>query len=192
MPLYDLMNLEQPFGLPFYTGRNFSRFLLSMQDDMNQMMHAVLEDDKFPISARLGAGFPPVNVVEKDGQYKVRVELNGLEPEDINVSVDNGVMTIEGERQDEQKEEDREGSYIRREISYGAFSRSIPLSDAADSEQSKATFKNGILTVEVPKRSDAAQKSKKIKISTAADGESEEDVSSRERKSRPAPKTAKS
>jgi len=78
----------------------------------------------------------------------VRADLPGLTPEDINVTVDQGALTISGERRQENREE-REG-FIRSELSYGAFFRTIPLPESADEKRVNAVFRNGVLEITVP------------------------------------------
>lgn len=91
---------------------------------------------------------PHIDVQQRGNELVVKADLPGLRPEDINVAVDRGVLTISGERRQEEREE-REG-FIRSEISYGTFYRTIPLPDGADEERVAATFRNGVLEVTIP------------------------------------------
>jgi HSP20 family protein len=91
---------------------------------------------------------PHIDVQQRGNELVVKADLPGLRPEDINVAVDRGVLTISGERRQEEREE-REG-FIRSEISYGSFYRTIPLPDGADEERVAATFRNGVLEVTIP------------------------------------------
>jgi HSP20 family protein len=91
---------------------------------------------------------PHIEVQQRGNQLVVKADLPGLRSEDINVSVDRGVLTISGERRLEEREE-REG-FIRSEVSYGTFYRTIPLPDGADEERVAATFRNGVLEVTIP------------------------------------------
>jgi HSP20 family protein len=96
---------------------------------------------------------PAVNVSENDEAYKVSVELAGLSKDDVDVSVQEGRLTITGEKKEETKDEDE--NYIRTERSYGSFSRSIPLPSHVDEDAVSAKFKDGVLTVELPKTGEA-------------------------------------
>ncbi len=104
---------------------------------------------------------PRVNVVENDKQVKVSAELPGLDEKDIDVSLSNNVLTISGEKKEET--EDRGKNYYCMERSYGSFRRSIPLPCEVDSDKADATFKNGVLTITLPKTAEA-QRRKKIAV----------------------------
>lgn len=91
---------------------------------------------------------PHIEVQQRGNELVVKADLPGLRPEDINVEVDGGMLTISGERRQEQREE-QEG-FIRSEVSYGTFYRTIPLPDGADEERVAATFRNGVLEVTIP------------------------------------------
>lgn len=110
---------------------------------------------------REAGGFAPVvNVSETDKDYRVAVELAGLSKDDIEVSVHEGSLTISGEKKKEEKEE-RE-SYIRFERSYGSFTRTLPLPGAVNEDGIEARFKDGVLTVTLPKTEEA--KGKRVQI----------------------------
>ena len=91
---------------------------------------------------------PHIDVQQRGNELVVKADLPGLRPEDINVAVDRGVLTISGERRQEEREE-REG-FIRSEVRYGTFYRTIPLPDGADEERVAATFRNGVLEITIP------------------------------------------
>jgi len=106
---------------------------------------------------------PDMEVVEKDGQMLVRADLPGLKPEDVRVDVTDNVLTLQGERKQE-KEERREGFY-RSERSYGMFYRALPLPEGVNADNVKASFKNGVLEVNVPLPMKAEEpKGRKIEI----------------------------
>jgi HSP20 family molecular chaperone IbpA len=91
---------------------------------------------------------PRIEVEQRGGDLVVRVDLPGLKAEDINVTVDRGMLIISGERRQENREE-REG-FIRSEVSYGTFYRTIPLPEGADENRVAATFRNGVLEITIP------------------------------------------
>ena len=95
-----------------------------------------------------GMWAPDVDVVQKHDQFTVRVDLPGLKKDEISVEIADGALTLQGERKRDHEEE-REGVY-RRERSYGAFYRTIPLPEGAITEQAKASFKDGVLEVTMP------------------------------------------
>ena len=113
-----------------------------------------------------GIWAPQVEMFERDGQLLVRADLPGLTKDDVNVEIDNGTITIEGERRSEQNE-DREGFY-RTERSYGKFYRRLPLPDGVEAENTNATFRDGVLeiTMDAPKRTES--KPRKVQISESS------------------------
>ena len=89
----------------------------------------------------------PIDVVETDGHYVVRATLPGVEPNAINVTVENNVLTIRGERQAE--DESREARVYRRENVYGTFARSLRLGERLDTDSVRADYRHGILTLTI-------------------------------------------
>jgi HSP20 family protein len=99
---------------------------------------------------------PAVDMIDAKNEIVVRADLPGLEQKDIQVRVENGVLTIHGERMNER--EAREEDYYCCERWAGSFSRSMTLPPGVDEDKIKATFKNGVLEVHVPKSAKAAGK----------------------------------
>jgi HSP20 family protein len=107
---------------------------------------------------------PAVNISETPEAYKIDIAAPGISKKDIRIEIDNGILSISGERKEERKEENKR--FTRREFSYGSFKRSFTLPDAVDPEKIKADFENGVLLLSLPKREEAKQKPiKEIKIS---------------------------
>ncbi|MEF8822963.1 MAG: Hsp20/alpha crystallin family protein, partial [Desulfohalobiaceae bacterium] len=114
-----------------------------------------------PLETGLGQmEYPAVNISEDDRNITVEAELPGMDSKDIDISLQNNMLVLQGEKKFE--DERNEGNYQRIERSYGAFSRTIPLSSSVDEDNVKASFKNGILTVTLPKQEKA--QGKKIAI----------------------------
>ncbi|HEX5075775.1 MAG TPA: Hsp20/alpha crystallin family protein [Gemmatimonadaceae bacterium] len=105
---------------------------------------------------------PPLEIFERDNDFVVRADLPGLSKDDVNVDVDNGVLTISGERRSE-NEENREG-YFRSERSYGSFWRTVPLPEGVNEDQVKASFKDGVLEVTMPKPPAETSKRRRIEV----------------------------
>lgn len=99
---------------------------------------------------------PETDVIETEKEIRVVTEMPGLRPENIEVDVENNVLTIRGEKREERQEED-EGKYHLSERRYGVFTRSFVLPRDVDSEQIQANFEHGVLTVRIPK-SERAQR----------------------------------
>lgn len=107
-------------------------------------------------------GSPPVDFVEKDGEYEISAELPGLDEKSVDVKLSNGVLTISGEKKEE-KEEKKEGYYFS-ERRYGSFRRSFRVPDGVDADKIAAVFEKGVLKISLPKTSGAKQEEKKIEI----------------------------
>lgn len=106
---------------------------------------------------------PKVDIVEDDKSYKLSAELPGLELNDINLDLSDGVLTLSGEKKTE-KEETKEGNYHMMERSYGFFKRSFSLPPSVEEDKIKADFKKGVLNISMPKSEKAQQKQRKIEI----------------------------
>lgn len=105
---------------------------------------------------------PTVDVTEDDKEVRISAELPGMDENDINVTVTDSMITIQGEKK-EQGEEKGKGFYSR-ESSYGSFRRVIDLPSEVDEDKAEAEFTKGILKIKLPKTKEAQAKTKKIKI----------------------------
>jgi HSP20 family protein len=108
---------------------------------------------------------PAVDVSETDKGYEIKAELPGMEEKNIEVKLADGVLTIKGEKQ-EQKE-DKQKDYYVQERSFGSFQRSFQLPDNVDTNKIEAHFKNGVLTLALPKTAEAQKPAKKIEVKAA-------------------------
>jgi HSP20 family protein len=106
---------------------------------------------------------PPVDIAEDDKEYVIKAELPDIHREDVKVTVENGLLSISGERKFEKEEKNKK--YHRVERAYGYFARSFSLPDAVDADQVKADFKDGMLTIHVPKSDRARPKQIEVKVS---------------------------
>jgi HSP20 family protein len=105
---------------------------------------------------------PSVDITEDDKEYLVKADLPDVQKDDVKVTVENGVLTITGERKFEKEEKDKK--YHRIERSYGNFLRSFTLPDAADGAKVAAEFKDGVLKVHLPKSEKAKPKAVEVKV----------------------------
>lgn len=105
---------------------------------------------------------PLVDLVEDDKEYLIKAELPEVKKEDVKVTVENGVLTIGGERKFEKEEENKK--YHRIERAYGSFMRSFTLPQDAAGDKINAEFKDGVLKVHLPKSAEAKPKSIDVKI----------------------------
>lgn len=106
---------------------------------------------------------PSVDIRETDDAYTITADLPGLKKKDVKITVDDGMLEISGERSFESK--DDTGSFHRRERGYGSFQRSFHLPDTVRDEKITASFKDGILSVAVPKAEEVKTKGFEVKIS---------------------------
>ena len=105
---------------------------------------------------------PLADITEDEKEYRIKAELPEMKKEEVKVTVENGVLTISGERKFEKEEKKRK--YHRVERGYGTFMRSFTLPDDADFNHVNAEFKNGLLTVRVPKSEHAKPKEIEVKV----------------------------
>ncbi|MDP3590194.1 MAG: Hsp20/alpha crystallin family protein, partial [Methylobacter sp.] len=105
--------------------------------------------------------FPKVDILDHADDIEVRAALPGVKKEDLEVSVTNQSITIHSSSKEEKKEEEK-GKYFRREISRGEFQRTLSLPDNVDGDKAKASFKDGILKVIIPKTEKSKRKSIEI------------------------------
>jgi HSP20 family protein len=143
--------------------------LLDLRSQMNRLFDEFFErpfgiSPFFGEAAFVGDFAPRMDVSETDKEITISAELPGLEPEDINITIDRNVLLISGEKHAEKEEKDKR--YYRIERSYGSFRRSIPLPSDVDEHEIDATFKRGVLKVKLPKTQAAQEESKRIKIKT--------------------------
>jgi len=142
---------------PWSMARRGSEPFRSFDDLVSRMF-----DDWMPRFGGEGRGWSPaVDMMDKKDEIVLRADLPGLEQKDLQVNVDNGMLTIHGSRKEEH--EGKEEDYYSRERWSGSFTRTMTLPSGIDPDKIKATFKNGVLEVHVPKAPHAAGKSIEIK-----------------------------
>jgi HSP20 family protein len=107
------------------------------------------------------AWVPALDIKETEDRFEVTVDLPGIRSEDVDVTFEDGTLTIRGQR--EFSREEGEGQYHRIERSYGSFARSVRLPRVADAERIEASFDSGVLTVAVPKREEAKARTIEVK-----------------------------
>jgi len=146
------------------TRRDQSRGL-TLQDEVNRLF-----EDNFTRErsghADLATWAPPVDIYETENELVVKAELPDLQDKDIDVRITNNTLTIRGERKFEK--DVKEDNYLRIERAYGSFVRSFSLPNTVSSENIRADYRNGVLTLHMAKREES--KPKQIKISVSANG----------------------
>lgn len=105
---------------------------------------------------------PRVDIVENDKEFVIKAEIPEVKKEDVKVSVDNGVLTLKGERKQEKEEKGKK--FHRVERYYGSFTRSFTLPENVDESKVKASFKDGMLNLNIPKTAAAKPKAIEVKV----------------------------
>ena len=138
------------------------RELRSLQDEMTRLFSGVAGNEGRE-ELTTGNWFPKVDIFENKDNLVLEAELPGMTRDDFDLSFENNVLTLKGERKFEKKTD--EGNYHRVERSYGTFARSFTLPQTVTAEGAKAEFENGVLHVTLPKREEV--KARKIEITGA-------------------------
>lgn len=103
-----------------------------------------------------------MDMAETDKTVEVRLDLPGVKPENVDIQLNAGTLTVRGERKEEEEEEDKERNYHRMERRYGSFSRSVTLPCLVREDEAAAAYKDGVLTITLPKSEEA--KTRRIKV----------------------------
>jgi HSP20 family protein len=140
-----------------------TRDLLSFQRDMSRMLNDFFAEPPPVADAFERDWVPAVDIFEKNDEVNLVAELPGLTKEDVDISIENGTLTISGEKKRESEVKD--DNFHRVERAYGRFQRSFALPSAIDPKKVKAVFKDGILTVNLGKKEEAKPKKVEIEVS---------------------------
>ena len=149
--------------------RTLSRFepfrgTSSLQEQINRLFNDVFE--RPGDESNLTSWAPAVDIFETEHELVVKADLPDVDPKDLDIRVENNILSIRGERKFEKKVS--EDKYLRVERAYGSFSRSFSLANSVNSEAIKADYQNGVLTLTVPKREEAKPKQIKVSVGTPA------------------------
>lgn len=139
--------------LPSITRRSFSPFLSN-----------IFDDDFFPVLSNRSNSTPAVNIKENEKNYTLELAVPGIDKKDLKIDISEDVLTISSETKNE-TEENQDG-YKRKEFSYSSFCRSFYIPENVNREKIGASYKDGILSVELPKQEEEKNKlSRQVKIS---------------------------
>jgi len=119
-------------------------------------------DSRLPVLTGNAAFTPRIDVREEDSFYEISAELPGLEEKDIEITVADGSLVLRGEKTSESEE--KEGKYFRQERIYGRFERAFHLPDGVQDDAIEAQFKNGVLTLHLPKKEEAKKVVRQVKV----------------------------
>ncbi len=154
----DILEVENIMGITRYDP---FRDLRSLQDEVNRLFSTNLPRTFGDEGIARGAWTPSVDIFENKDQIVLEAELPGMNREDFDLSVENNVLTLRGERRFEKKDET--DNYHRVERAYGSFTRSFTLPQTVSAEHAVAEYKNGVLRVTLQKREEV--KARRIEIS---------------------------
>ncbi len=141
------------------------RGLSTLQEQMTRLIEDTFLRGRTDQSA-LSTWAPAVDIYETEHELVVKADLPDVNEKDLDVRIENNVLTIRGERKFENQVS--EDNYLRVERTYGSFSRSFSLANTVNTDAIKAEYRNGVLTVTIPKREEA--KPKQVKVSVTAAG----------------------
>ncbi|MFI5097805.1 MAG: Hsp20/alpha crystallin family protein [Candidatus Acidiferrales bacterium] len=136
----------------------------TLQDQINRLLNEAF--DRTSDEANLTTWAPAVDIYETEHELVVKADIPEIKPEELDIRVENNILTIRGERKFEK--EVSENNYLRVERSYGSFSRSFSLANTVNAEAIKADYKNGVLTLSIPKREEAKPKQIKVNVEASA------------------------
>jgi HSP20 family protein len=153
----------RPFGRKSDVALGDNDPFTAFRREMDRLFESFGRDLAWPGGERGAAMAPSIDVSETDSELKIEADLPGVEEKDVDVVISDNVLTIKGEKKAEKEEKKKDFHLVER--SYGSFSRSLTLPFAADPNQANATFKNGVLSISLPKPPEIKAKAKKIAIS---------------------------
>ncbi len=136
----------------------------TLQDQFNRLFSDVF--DRKAEESSLTAWAPAVDIYETEHELVVKADLPEVDPKDLDIRVENNILTIRGERKFEKKV--NEDNYLRVERAYGSFARSFTLANTVNSDAIKADYQDGVLTLTIPKREEAKPKQIKVNVNTQA------------------------
>jgi HSP20 family protein len=149
--------------------RTLSRFepfrrASTLQDQLNRVFNDVFE--RAGDESNLTSWAPAADIFETEHELVVKADLPDVDAKDLDIRVENNILTIRGERKFEKNVS--EDKYLRVERAYGSFSRSFSLANTVNAEAIKADYQNGVLTLTIPKREEAKPKQIKVNVGTPA------------------------
>ncbi len=136
----------------------------TLQDQINRVFNDVL--GRGTEESNLTSWAPAVDIFETEHELVVKADLPDIDPKDLDIRVENNILTIRGERKFEKNID--QDNYLRVERAYGSFARSFTLANTVNSEAIKADYQNGVLTLSIPKREEAKPKQIKVNVGTVA------------------------
>ena len=147
------------------------RDLVTAQTDFGRLLREAFAPFSGETELSTRAWAPAVDIYETDSDIVLKAELPGVDPKDVEVRVEDNTLYLKGERKFEK--EVKEQNYHRVERSYGTFARSFSLPNSISADKAKAEFKDGLLTITMPKREEAKPKTVKIDVAASEPAKSQ-------------------
>ncbi len=139
------------------------RYLSELQEDMNRLFDLSLARLPRQLEEVSNAEWlPAVDVIDEKDKLRIKADLPGVDKDNVEINIEDGILTIRGERKEEKEEKDK--NYYRRECFYGTFERSISLPAEVDIEKAEANYKDGVLEIILPKKEVSKPKQIKVKV----------------------------
>src|SRR6266478_6424814 len=136
----------------------------SLQEQFNRLFSEAF--DRSSDESSITTWAPAVDIFETEHELVVKADLPDIKPEELDIRVENNILTIRGERKFEKKVDEK--NYLRVERAYGSFARSFSLANTVNTDAIQADYKDGVLTLSVPKREEAKPKQIKVNVSAAS------------------------
>ena len=145
-----------------------SRFEPFRTNSLQEQFHRLFSEafDRSSDESSITTWAPAVDIFETEHELVVKADLPDIKPEELDIRVENNILTIRGERKFEKQV--NEDNYLRVERAYGSFSRSFSLANTVNSDAIKAEYKDGVLTLTIPKREEAKPKQIKVNVNAPA------------------------
>ncbi len=141
---------------------NPNRGYLSMQDTMNSLVNALFNSDASDFASEGSEFSPRMDMKETEDAYTVKLTMPGIDKNDIDISVSDGVLTVKGETREDT--EDEKATYLVREHKHYSYFRSVRLPSEVVADKAEAEYKNGVLNLTLPKAEEVKPKSIPVKI----------------------------
>ncbi len=138
--------------------------LVSMQNEINRTFDRFFGQNKTEEGeVEIQSWMPTVDIIEKEDRYHLKIDLPGVSRDDVKITLKENVLTISGEKKNDRVE--KNSNYYRSERAYGRFERSFTLPSSVQGDKIEASYKDGVLAVDIPKAEEAKVKEIQVKVS---------------------------
>ena len=144
---------------------NPNRSYLSMQDTMNSLVNALFNTELSNVESENGEYAPRMDMKELEDAYTVKLTMPGIDKDNIDISLTDGVLTVKGETKEDDEKDGENGKWLVREHKHFTYYRSVRLPSEVQADKAEAEYKNGVLLLTLPKAEEVKPKSIPVKIS---------------------------